>query len=336
MKFNIGDHLQEIDSHRSQNAPKGSPVIGGVFAGLYTSEEQAPMQDVLYDKYQANWDVNKGSMIFKTLNPGTMIPGAEGQIYSLQAGYQTGKTILPKAFGTPNRNLWTETMKDIRGINFNDANNMISFKGIGKGATNDTDKGLSILNAINGSVAKGEGPMFEVYQSQMAQGDPSKGAMIIYPTVKQLTDLVLVGGTDADPKTLTNAEAALLAQKGISVIGDKGYFNNWLFKDAMISPGEARMNVAGPDGITYNDPFGTGSYTIKPNYGSDNSITSYNMHTKFMQRNPETGEEEWFSNDRTSLPLGGEIDNVMRDTEKALINVGKQSDAVFRQFNPKK
>ena len=334
--YTVSEMLQEIDSHRSQNAPKGSPVIGGVFAGLYTSEEQAPMQDVLYDKYQANWDVNKGSMIFKTLNPGTMIPGAEGQIYSLQAGYQTGKTILPKAFGTPNRNLWTETMKDIRGINFNDANNMISFKGIGKGATNDTDKGLSILNAINGSVAKGEGPMFEVYQSQMAQGDPSKGAMIIYPTVKQLTDLGLVGGTEADPKTLTNAEAALLAQKGISVIGDKGYFNNWLFKDAMISPGEARMNVAGPDGITYNDPFGTGSYTIKPNYGSDNSITSYNMHTKFMQRNPETGEEEWFSNDRTSLPLGGEIDNVMRDTEKALINVGKQSDAVFRQFNPKK
>jgi len=104
----------------------------------------------------------------------------------------------------------------------------------------------------------------------------------------------------------------------------------------MISPGEARMNVAGPNGITYNDPFGTGNYTIKPNYGSDNSITSYNMNTKFMQRNPETGAEEWFSNDRTSVPLGGEVDNYMRDTEKALINVGKQNDGLYRQFNPKK
>jgi len=332
----VSQMLNRIDQHRSQNAPKGAPVVGGVFAGLYTSDQQAPMKDVLYDKYKANWDVNKGSMPFKTLNPGTMIPGAKGQIYSLQAGYQTGKTILPKAFGTPNRNLWTETMKDVRGINFNDANNKISFNGLGKNASNDTERGLQILNAINGTVAKGEGPKFEVYQSQMAQGDPSKGAMIIYPTVKQLTDLGLVGGTADDKKTLTNAEAALLAQKGISVIGDKGYFNNWLFKDAMISPGEARMNVAGPNGITYSDPFGTGSYTIKPNYGSDNSITSYNMSTKFMQRDPQTGEPKYFSNDRTSVPLGGEVDNYMRDTEKALINVGKQNDGVYRQFNPKK
>ena len=333
----VSQMLQQIDSHRSQNAPgPGQPTIGGVFAWNYVSQQPAPMREILYDKYKANWDENKGSMIFKTLNPGTLIPGAKGQIYSLQAGYQTGKTILPDAFGTPNRNLWTETMKDVRGINFNDANNKISFNGLGKTASNDTERGLQILNAINEGVLKGKSPKFDVYQSQMAQGDPSKGAMIIYPTVKQLTDLGLVGGSEADKKTLSNSEAALLAQKGISVSADRGYFNNWLFKDAMISPGEARMNVAGPNGITYNDPFGTGSYTIKPNYGSDNSITSYNMNTKFMQRDPETGEEKWFSNDRTSVPLGGEIDNYGRDTEKALINVGKQNDAVFRQFNPKK
>jgi hypothetical protein len=331
----VSQMLQQIDSHRSKNAA-GQPTVGGVFAWNYVSQQPAPMSEILYDKYKANWDENKGSMIFKTLNPGTMIPGAKGQIYSLQAGYQTGKTILPDAFGTPNRNLWTETMKDVRGINFNDANNKISFNGLGKTASNDTERGLQILNAINNGVLKGDGPKFDVYQSQMAQGDPSKGAMIIYPTVKQLTDLGLVGGTDADKKTLSNSEAALLAQKGISVIGDRGYFNNWLFKDAMISPGEARMNVAGPNGISYSDPFGTGNYTIKPNYGSDNSITSYNMSTRFMQIDPETGESKWFSNDRTSVPLGGEIDNYMRDTEKALINVGKQNDGVYRKFNPKK
>lgn len=332
----VSQMLQQIDSHRSQNAPgPGQPTIGGVFAWNYVSQQPAPMREILYDKYKANWDENKGSMIFKTLNPGTMIPGAKGQIYSLQAGYQTGKTILPDAFGTPNRNLWTETMKDVRGINFNDANNKISFNGLGKTASNDTERGLQILNAINNGVLKGDGPKFDVYQSQMAQGDPSKGAMIIYPTVKQLTDLGLVGGTEADKKTLSNSEAALLAQKGISVIGDRGYFNNWLFKDAMISPGEARMNVAGPNGISYEDPFGNGSYTIKPNYGSDNSITSYNMNTRFMQIDPETGESKWFNNDRSSVPLGGEIDNYMRDTEKALINVGKQNDGVYRKFNPK-
>ena len=326
--------LQDLDASRNKNTPK--TTVAGVFSSLYVSPKQAPMYEVLYDKYKANWDVNKGEMQFKALHPGTMIPGAGGQIYSLKGQQMTGKTILPKAFGTPNRNLWSETMRDIRGINFNNETNKISFNGISPAATNDTERGLQIIEAINAQVLKGDGDKFNVYQSQMAVGDSKKAAMIIYPTVKQLTDLGLVGGTEDDPKTLTNQEAAMLAQKGISVIADRGNFQNWLFKDAFISPVEARMNVAGPNGIKYEDPFGTGYYNIRANKGSDNSIISYNVTGKFKQLDPNTGKEGWYDIDRTGVPLGGEIDNIDRNIKESLQLVGKQNSAVYRNFNPKK
>jgi hypothetical protein len=169
----------------------------------------------------------------------------------------------------------------------------------------------------------------------MELGYPGKGAMIIMPTVKQLQDLGLVGGTKDDPKTLTQAEAAMIAQQGITVIGDKGNFNNWLFKDAFISPAEARMNLAGSKGIKYNDPLGNGYYHITPNMSGTN-ISSFNMTGKFMQRNPNTGAEEWFDINRTSIPLGGELDNVTQNTKEAFNLIDKQNNNIYRNFNPKK
>jgi hypothetical protein len=330
----VSQMLNELDETRMANRPLGSQG-GGMLSWHYVSERQDPLSNVLYDQYVANWDTKKGGMKFKTLTPGSLIPGAQGQIYSQQAGYRTGKVILPKAFGSPNRNLWTETMNDVRGINFNDGSNKITFSGLGKGAKDETARGMQILDAINSQVGKGEGPRFEVYQSQMALGDPGKGAMIIMPTVKQLQDLGLVGGTKDDPKTLTQAEAAMIAQQGITVIGDKGNFNNWLFKDAFISPAEARMNLAGSKGIKYNDPLGNGYYHITPNMSGTN-ISSFNMTGKFMQRNPNTGAEEWFDINRTSIPLGGELDNVTQNTKEAFNLIDKQNNNIYRNFNPKK
>jgi hypothetical protein len=332
----VSQMLTELDQTRMANNPKGSSTIGGLFSWHYVSEKQAPMSDVLYDKYKANWDVNKGKMSFKQIHPGSMIPGAQGMVYSLQAGTQTGKMVLPKAFGTPNRNLWTQTMNDIRGINFNDANNKITFTGLGKGAKNEKERGLMVLEAINSQVAKGEGPKFSVYQSQMAGNDPNKGAMIIMPTVKQLQDLGLVGGSKDDPKAFTQAEAAILAQKGISVISDKGAFNNWLFKDAFITPAEARMNLAGQKGIRYDDPFGNGYYNVHPNTGADGSVTSYNVTGIFKQRNTKTGQLENGEIFMPSIALGGELDNALTGLNKDLTSIGKQNDKIYRQFNPKK
>lgn len=326
--------LQDLDASRNRNASKNT--AGGIGSWFYTSPKQADMADVLYDRYKANWDTNKGRMIFKQIHPGSMIPGADGMIYSLQAGTQTGKMVLPAAFGTPNRNLWTETMRDIRGINFNDVNNKISFSGLGKGAKNETAKGLQILEAINSQVSKGEGPRFSVYQSQMAADDSKKGAMIIMPTVKQLQDLGLVGGTEDDPKTLTQAQAAAIAQNGISVISDKGAFKNWLFKDAFITPAEARMNLAGQKGIRYDDPFGNGYYNVHANTGADGSINSYNVTGMFKQRNSQTGELENEEIFMPSIALGGELDNALTGLNKGLMDVGKQNDKIYRQFNPKK
>jgi hypothetical protein len=338
--------LQDLDASRNRNTSKST--VGGVAAWLYTSPKQAPMGEVLYDRYKANWDTKKGSMTFKEIHPGTMIPGAGGMVYSLQAGTQTGKMVLPKAFGTPNRNLWTQTMRDVRGINFNDANNKISFTGLGKGAKNEKDRGMQILEAMNSQISKGEGPKFAVYQSQMAMDefavyqsqmamdDAKKGAMIIMPTVKQLQDLGLVGGTKDDPKTLTQAEAAIIAQNGISVISDKGAFKNWLFKDAFITPAEARMNLAGAKGIRYDDPFGNGYYNVHPNTGADGSISSYNVTGIVKQRNPRTGQLESQEIFMPSIALGGELDNTMLGLNKGLTDVGKQNDKIYRQFNPKK
>lgn len=320
----------------------GKGVMGAATAkGIYEENlngMETPITDILYDKYVANWDVKKNSNIFKSFHPTSGIPGAKDGDMQLDASTYNGINILPKAYGTPHRNLWTQTMLDVNRINWNDTkNNKISFTGANKMTKNETERGLQVINALDALIKKGDDNAkgIKVFAGQIANNDPTKGAMVIMPTVKQLVDLGLVRGTSADDqRLLSQSEANALAQNGISIISDRNNFQNWLFKDTQITPGEARVNAAGSSGIKYTDPFGNGYYNVAPVY-QNNAVVSYTITGKVKQLNPNTGAEEWSDIFVPNIALGGNIDKTMRNMKSDLISVGEQNDKVYRQFNPK-
>ena len=292
--------------------------------------------DIIHDKYTAIWDTKKTANIYKSFLPKSGIPGASGADMQLDASTYNGINILPDAYGTPNRTLWSETMADVRRINWNDTeNNKISLTGANAGTANEIDKGLQVLNALDGLVQKGGDTALglKVFAGQIANNDFSKGAMVIMPTFKQLQDLGLVKGTsDDDGKLLTQKEANLMAQQGISVISRRNNFQNWLFKESEVSPMEARLNVAGASGIKYDDPFGNGYFTTKPVL-QNGAATSFNIMGKIRQLNPQ-GKEEWQDVFIPNVPLGGNIDQVTVGLKQDFINIDNQNNKIFRQFNP--
>lgn len=306
---------------------------------LMSSGEVPSITDIIYDKYKAVWDTKKNSNIFKSFYPKTGIPGASGADLQIDASTYNGINILPDAYGTPHRNLWTQTMGDVNRINWSDTdNNKISLSGANKTTANEIDRGLQIINALDGLIKKGGDTALgmRVFAGQVANNDPTKGAMVIIPTYKQLQELGLVRSTsDEDQKLLSQAEANLIAQKGISVISNRNNFQNWLFKDSEITPGEARINAAGPNGITYEDPFGNGHFTTRPIL-QNNATIGFTISGKIRQLDPNTGREEWQDLYVPNISMGGTVDNAMLGMKQNLINLTEQNDKIFRQFNPKK
>lgn len=294
--------------------------------------------DIIHDKYRAIWDTKKGTNIFKSFYNKTGIPGAAGSDMKIDASTYNGINVLPDAYGTPNRNIWSETMADVNRINWNDTdNNKISFGGTNKTTTSEIDRGLQVINALNGLVQKGGETALgmRVFAGQVANNDLSKGAMVIIPTYKQLNDLGLVRGTsDDDQKLLSQAEANMIAQKGISVISNRNNFQNWLFKDTELSPMEARLNAAGSTGIKYEDPFGNGYFSAKA-VTQNNTTSGYTIIGKVRQLNPNNGKEEWEDIFIPNVPIGGNVDKTYRTLQENLLKVDAQNNKIFRQFNPK-
>jgi hypothetical protein len=322
----------------------GRTLLGATSAntgyGSLVGEGSTPsIVDILHDKYKAVWDTKKTSNIFKSFYPKSGIPGASGADMQLDASTYDGINILPDAYGTPNRNLWTQTMADVNRINWSDVdNNKISISGANKTTKNEIDRGLQVLNALDGLIKKGgdDALGIRVFAGQIANNDPTKGAMVIIPTVKQLQSLGLVRSTsEEDQKLLSQAEANLMAQKGISVISSRNNFQNWLFKEAEITPGEARINAAGPSGIKYEDPFGNGYFVTKPLL-QNNATIGYTITGKVRQLNSETGAAEWQDVFVPNISLGGNVDKQMMGMKQGLVTLTEQNDKIYRQFNPKK
>ncbi|MEX0597850.1 MAG: hypothetical protein WD512_15270, partial [Candidatus Paceibacterota bacterium] len=281
----------------------------------------------VYEKYNANYETKQNSTKFETYYTGTYVPGASGSEYALKATEAKGLTVFPNAYGTPNRNVWTETMIDLNNMSssFGTDNNKISFNGIGKSAANDTKTGLAILSHLNNKMAGKEKPgQFEMYASTLAMEDPKKAAMLVYPTADILKELV---GTKDNPGIITAEQRNSIMKNGISIINDRNSFNNFLMKENAVTPMQATINAGG---YTYKNPGGAGYFTI------NQTSNGYAITGQIGQRDATTGKKTFAEINQIASfgQYGNNIDALVTQLQQNLVAVAKQNNSIYRKFNP--
>lgn len=325
--------IQKIDfSRQMQQGPKqgnigaigsviATQVLGNVFGGSNNFLER------VYEKYEANWDTKKNSTKFKSYYVGKYVPGVAGSEFSLTSPEASGLTVFPNAYGTPNRTIWTETMSDINNLSRNIATGgaKISFSGLGKSSSNDSQTGLAVISYLNSKMAGKEKPKnFEIYSAQIAAEDPKKGAMIIYPNA---TDLDALVGSEKNPGLITAAERNNILKNGISIIAPRNQFDNFLMKEGNVTPMEAIVNAGG---YTYKDPGGAGQFSVRRGDGG------YNISGYVNQRNGNTGQMETAPINMISSfgQYGNNIDVQIQQLQESMVQLRQQSNNVYRKFNP--
>jgi hypothetical protein len=296
-------------------------ILGNVFGGSNDFLER------VYEKYEANWDTKKNSTKFKSYYVGKYVPGVAGSEFSLTSPEASGLTVFPNAYGTPNRTIWTETMSDINNLSRNIATGgaKISFGGLGKSSSNDSQTGLAVISYLNSKMAGKDKPKnFEIYSAQIAAEDPKKGAMIIYPNSEDLDGLV---GSEKNPGLITAAERNNILKNGISVIAPRNQFDNFLMKEGNVTPMEAIVNAGG---YTYKDPGGAGQFSVRRGDGG------YNINGFVNQRNANTGQMETAPINMISSfgQYGNNVDVQIQQLQESLVQLRQQSDNVYRKFNP--
>jgi hypothetical protein len=325
--------IQKINfSRQMQQGPKEGNIgaIGSVIATQILGNVFGGSNDFLervYEKYEANWDTKKNSTKFKSYYVGKYVPGIGGSEFALTSPEASGLTIFPNAYGTPNRTIWTETMSDINNLSRNIATGgaKISFGGLGKSSSNDSQTGLAVLGYLNSKMAGKDKPKnFEIYSAQIAAEDPKKGAMIIYPNSEDLDKLV---GSEKNPGLITAAERNNILKNGISIIAPRNQFDNFLMKEGNVTPMEAIVNAGG---YTYKDPGGAGQFTVKRGDGG------YNIGGFVNQRNANTGQMETAPINMISSfgQFGNNIDVQIQQLQESMVQLRQQSDNVYRKFNP--
>ena len=329
-KIKFGRESQKV--MEANVAPLNPLPFIGKFIGDVRSD--ATFLEKVYDTYNANWDTKKNSTKFKSYYVGNYVPGSGGSEYALDASTGHGITVFPTAYGTPNRNIWTETMSDINDMSksFTDPSiAKISFNGIGKeSSTDDTDVGLAVIRALNSKMsgkAAEKINKFEIYSYQIANEDPRKGAMLIMPNAEDLKSLV---GTKNEPGIIDAETRNKILKNGISVIAPKEQFNNFLMKEGGITPAEAMINANGS--YEYKNPGGAGSFKITKSGGG------YNVTGIVRQMDENTGEVTYGEINRPANfgRYGNSIDAYIQNMQNQLITIGKQYDNTYRKFNPVK
>lgn len=282
----------------------------------------------VYDMYSANWETKKNNTKFKTYYVGDYVPGASGSEYALSASETKGLTVFPNAYGTPNRTIWTELMADVNNMSRSLADPKdakISFGGLGKNASNNTDVGLAVLSYLNSKMAGKEKPKnFEIYSAQIAMEDPKKGAMLIYPNAEELDKLV---GTKNEPGIITAEERNAIIKNGISIIGDRNNFNNFLMQEGNITPMQAVVNAKGYE---YKNPGGAGGFKIT------RSGDNYNVTGTLNARNSNTGqmETQYINQPANFGSYGNNLDSYIQELQQNMIAVNQQNNNIYRKFNP--
>lgn len=284
----------------------------------------------VYDQYSANWDTKKNGTKFKSYYVGKYVPGVGGSEFALTAPEGVGLTVFPNAYGTPNRTVWTETMEDLNNMSRSlktgkDAK--ISFGGLGKSNSNDTEAGLAVLSYLNNKMAGKDKPKnFEIYSAQIAEENAGKGAMVIYPNAEDINGLV---GTDKNPGLITAEERNNILKNGISIVAPRNQFNNFLMKEGNLTPMEAIVNAGGYE---YKNTGGAGNFTVRRGEGG------YTITGNINQRNANTGQMESAPINQISAfgQFGNNIDTQVQQLQQALVQLETQNNQIYRKYNPVK
>jgi hypothetical protein len=196
--------------------------------------------------------------------------------------------VSPKAIGTKGVAYSREFMRDINQMDFGDVNKyQVSFTGATKGAMDQVKKGENPdINSIgeklikdllaNANYGKTKLQPYKLSAQAIAGNNANKSAMIITPD-KEWLKTYLSTNKDANNNLLNTEQFNNILKNGISVIADNGAFNNTLLKSTYQDPLQMYVD-RNPDGYTYVDPEGNGSYTLQKNpFGTSEYIGTYNF-----------------------------------------------------------
>jgi hypothetical protein len=196
--------------------------------------------------------------------------------------------VSPKAIGTKGVAYSREFMRDINQMDFGDINKyQVSFTGATKGAMDQVKKGENAdINSIgeklikdllaNSNYGKTKLQPYKLSAQAIAGNNANKSAMIITPD-KEWLKTYLSTNKDANNNLLNVEQYNNILKNGISVIADNGAFNNTLLKSTYQDPLQMYVD-RNPDGYTYVDPEGNGSYTLQKNpFGTSEYIGTYNF-----------------------------------------------------------
>jgi hypothetical protein len=207
--------------------------------------------------------------------------------------------VLPQAAGTKGFTAWHSFAEDFRRIgNFDGTQNAILFgdaagiSGIEKTAIADSDvavaqtgKGRALIEAMISALndPNTDYKPFTLEASGMALSDPTKAAMIIRPDAKWLEQFKSTG-KDEDNNLLTTDDYNAILQNGISVISNRGNFNNPAMGSTYKTPLE---NIVDYNGFYEESIPGAGTFRIDKGQGP---AGNYRVSTKFEIWDPSTSK----------------------------------------------
>lgn len=205
--------------------------------------------------------------------------------------------VLPQAAGTKGFTAWHSFAEDFRRIgNFDGTQNAILFgdsagvSGIEKTAIADSDvaiaqtgKGRALIEAMISALndPNTDYKPFTLEASGMALSDPTKAAMIVRPDAKWLEQFKSTG-KEEDNNLLTADDYNAILQNGISVISDKGNFNNPAMGSTYKTPLE---NIVDYNGFYEEAIPGAGTFRIDKGQGPGGN---YKTSTHFQIWDPGT------------------------------------------------
>lgn len=252
---------------------------------------QAQALGRLYDDFVRNYKetIQNG----KELKPLTAIFNSKGNaLYNTNENGFTIKTNVPTSPGF--QGFLEFVNNDMNNINFYDTtkNNSISFYGGTKDGINKTQalfKGTDdiyrhvkiaelILDKYYNSIGDKDPKTFQLYSTQISAEDRNKGAMILYPSMTVLKELM----QGEDKGLITNEIANAIATNGISFISNKNNFSNSIFQANKWTPMQTIVNALGS--YEYEDPMGGGKMVIEKD---PSGLSDYMVNVSFRELMPD-------------------------------------------------